>query len=457
MNVLVTGTAGFIGMHVAMHLLERGDTVVGFDNFNDYYPVGIKEARNRRLEEYARFTCVRGDLQNSDAVNELFADHTFDVVVNLAAQAGVRYSLINPHSYIDSNIVGFINILEACRHNGIPRLVYASSSSVYGGNQKVPFSEQDRVDTPVSLYAATKKSNELMAHCYTHLYGFQTVGLRFFTVYGPWGRPDMALWLFTDSILNKKPIDVFNRGDMKRSFTYIDDIVKGVVASIDKPHLKPCEVFNLGNHRTENLLEMIEIVEECLGDKAEKNFLPMQPGDVKVTYADTEYAREKLGFVPSTPIKEGIPQFVQWFKEYHGLDEGSDSRLADADNQDTRCVSEFVPSAAASLIGKNSERVSDQVIRELLHPIFQRNGVLKAVLADGSVESSESSNNIDLLIVQETGRHSMERLEDFRDIYEALKGVAVQMMVFTPKELEAVDTRNAAWHLLQSGRVIYGA
>ncbi len=457
MNVLVTGTAGFIGMHVAQHLLERGDSVVGFDNFNDYYPVDIKEARNRRLKKFKNFTCVRGDLQDRQAVDALFRAYSFDVVVNLAAQAGVRYSLINPHSYIDSNIIGFINILEACRHNKIPKLVYASSSSVYGGNEKVPFSEEDRVDTPISLYAVTKKSNELMAHCYTHLYGFQTVGLRFFTVYGPWGRPDMALWLFTDSIVNGKPIDVFNRGDMKRSFTYIDDIVRGVIASIDKKDLDPYEVFNLGNHKTEDLLEMIGIIEDCLGEKAEKNLLPMQPGDVKVTFADTEYAWKKLGFTPSTPIKDGIPRFVKWFKEYHQLDGGWENRVSDAVNSNEQGISEFVPSAALSLKEKFSSRISDQLIRELLHPIFQRNGVVKAVMSDGSVESNSSETGVDLLIVQETGRHSMERLEEFREIYEALKGVAVQMMVFTPKELEGVDARNAAWRLLQSGRVIYGA
>ncbi len=319
MNILLTGTAGFIGMHVAEKLLARGDRVVGFDNFNDYYDPAIKDARTRRLERHEQFISVRGSLEDREAVERVFNKHRrFDVVVNLAAQAGVRYSLTNPHAYIDSNIVGFLNILEACRHNDIPRLVYASSSSVYGGNTKTPFAESDRVDTPISLYAVTKKSNELMAHCYSHLYGFQTVGLRFFTVYGPWGRPDMAMWIFTKAIVEGKPIDVYNGGDMKRSFTYIDDIVRGVIASIDNGGFEPCEVFNLGNYRTENLMEMIGIIEEQLDKKAIKNMMPMQPGDVPVTYADTTYARQKLGFEPVTPITEGIPRFVAWYREYCG-------------------------------------------------------------------------------------------------------------------------------------------
>jgi UDP-glucuronate 4-epimerase len=318
MNILLTGTAGFIGMHVAERLLSRGDRVVGFDNFNDYYDPAIKEARTRRLERHEGFVSVRGCLEDRTAVERVFEGNRFDVAVNLAAQAGVRYSLTNPHAYIDSNIVGFLNILEACRHNSIPRLVYASSSSVYGGNTKTPFAESDRVDTPISLYAVTKKSNELMAHCYGHLYGFQTVGLRFFTVYGPWGRPDMAMWIFTKAIAEGKPIDVYNGGNMKRSFTYIDDIVRGVVASVDNDGFEQCEVFNLGNHRTENLMDMIGIIEKQLGTKAVKNMMPMQPGDVPVTYAETTYAKEKLGFEPVTPITEGIPRFVEWYREYHG-------------------------------------------------------------------------------------------------------------------------------------------
>ncbi len=319
MKILVTGSAGFIGFHVSKHLLDRGDSVVGLDNFNPYYDVTIKENRNKELEKSSNFTCARLDLGDKDGVNALFEQEKFDVVCNLAAQAGVRYSLTHPHEYINSNITGFLNILEACRHNKVPRLVYASSSSVYGGNTKLPFSEKDRVDTPISLYAASKKSNELMAHCYSHLFDFQTVGHRFFTVYGPWGRPDMAMWLFTKAILEDRPISVFNNGDMQRDFTYIDDIVQGVVASLDRDGLEQCEVFNLGNNNSENLSELIELIEECLGKKAQKNLLPMQPGDVKATFADIEHAQAKLGFIPKTKIHEGVPRFINWYKSYFSL------------------------------------------------------------------------------------------------------------------------------------------
>jgi UDP-glucuronate 4-epimerase len=317
---LVTGTAGFIGYHVATHLLERGDEVVGLDNFNAYYDPTIKEARNARLTAHPTFRVVRANLADTDAVNRLFAEEEeFDKVCNLAAQAGVRWSLDHPHDYMQANLVGYLNILEACRHHGKPRLVYASSSSVYGGNTRLPFSEADRVDTPVSLYAASKKANELMAHCYSHLYDMQTVGLRFFTVYGPWGRPDMAMWLFAKAILAGQPIQVFNNGDMQRDFTYVDDIVKGIVGALDSPGLDRYEVFNLGNHRSENLLDVIALLEKELGKKAQRELLPMQPGDVKATYADIDKARRKLGFEPITPVAQGVPRFIKWYREYHGV------------------------------------------------------------------------------------------------------------------------------------------
>ncbi|MBD3321859.1 MAG: NAD-dependent epimerase/dehydratase family protein [Chitinivibrionales bacterium] len=319
MNILLTGTAGFIGFHVAKHLLERGDSVIGLDNFNPYYDVKIKEDRNAVLEKYRNFRVIRCDLHDTEGMKKAFESGSFDVVCNLAAQAGVRYSLTHPHAYVDSNITGFLNILEGSRHAGIKRLVYASSSSVYGGNTKLPFSEQDRVDTPVSLYAASKKSNELMAHCYSHLYGFQTIGHRFFTVYGPWGRPDMAMWLFTKAMLAGEPIKVFNKGDMQRDFTYIDDIVQGVVASLDAPDLAQCEVFNLGNNRSENLVDLIGLIEKCLGCEAQKELLTMQMGDVKATYADIRHAKEKLDFKPSTPISEGVPKFLSWYRDYHKI------------------------------------------------------------------------------------------------------------------------------------------
>ena len=318
MKILVTGAAGFIGSHVAARLMENGHHVVGVDNFNDYYSVALKEARHARLQGNARYTGVRADLSVRPAVEELFAGHAVDAVCHLAAQAGVRYSLTHPHVYASANLDAFLNILEGCRHAGIPRLVYASSSSVYGGNTKLPFSETDPVDRPISLYAATKRANELMAHTYTHLYGFQTVGLRFFTVYGPWGRPDMAMWLFTEALRAGKPIAVFNHGRMRRDFTYIDDIVSGVCASLTRDGLDRYELFNLGNHRAENLMDMISILAGELGVTPRMEMLPMQPGDVEATYADIARARAKLNFEPATPIAAGIPRFVLWYREYHG-------------------------------------------------------------------------------------------------------------------------------------------
>ncbi len=319
MVILVTGTAGFIGMHLAHRLLDRGHEVIGIDNFNDYYDVTLKQDRHDSLSKRPGYTGIRADLCDRDALDACFRAHRIECVCNLAAQAGVRYSLDHPHVYEQCNLQGFLNILECCRHHEIRRLVYASSSSVYGGNTKLPFSESDPVDTPVSLYAATKKANELMAHCYTHLYGLQTVGLRFFTVYGPWGRPDMAMWLFTKAMLARKPIQVFNHGKMQRDFTYIDDIITGVERSILQDGLDPYELFNIGNHQSENLLDMIRILAETLHCEPVMNMLPMQPGDVPATYADIERIRTKLGFEPTTPISEGIPRFVNWYLDYHQL------------------------------------------------------------------------------------------------------------------------------------------
>jgi UDP-glucuronate 4-epimerase len=313
-TMLVTGSAGFIGYHLSLRLLAEGWRVVGLDNFNDYYDVRLKEARNARLECEPGFTLIRGDLCDLHVWERIAAEFRPDLVCHLAAQAGVRYSLQNPMAYQQSNLEGFLRVLEYCRHQGIPRLVYASSSSVYGGNRKVPFSETDPVDNPVSLYAATKKANELMAHTYTHLYGFQTVGLRFFTVYGPWGRPDMAYWLFTRAMLEGKPIQVFNHGDMLRDFTYIDDIVSGVCAALTADGLDPCEIFNLGNHRCESLGHFIDVLGDALGIVPEKIMLPMQPGDVYQTYADIDKARAKLGYLPSTPIERGLKVFVEWYR-----------------------------------------------------------------------------------------------------------------------------------------------
>lgn len=333
MKILVTGAAGFIGYHLSKRLLERGDKVVGLDNVNDYYSVELKEARLAQLQEQQNFKFEKIDLVDQTALTKLFENDQFDVVVNLAAQAGVRYSLTHPHSYISSNIVGFLNILECCRHNKVQNLVYASSSSVYGSNTKLPFAVSDNVDHPVSLYAASKKSNELMAHSYSHLYGLPTTGLRFFTVYGPWGRPDMALFIFTKAILEGKPIDVFNHGKMRRDFTYIDDIVSGICGTIDQPAAPdpdwsgddpnpstskaPYRVYNIGNHQSVELLTMIETLEKYLGKTAEKNFLDMQPGDVPATYADVDALHNATGFSPTTSIDEGISNFVDWYREFY--------------------------------------------------------------------------------------------------------------------------------------------
>jgi UDP-glucuronate 4-epimerase len=319
MKVLITGTAGFIGMHLAQRLLAESHTVVGIDNFNDYYDVNLKRNRHARLTEHPNYTGIEADLCDMETLEACFKQNNFDVVCNLAAQAGVRYSLEHPHVYQKANLEAFLNILECCRHANVPRLVYASSSSVYGGNTKLPFSESDNVDSPVSLYAATKKANELMAHCYTHLYGLQTVGLRFFTVYGPWGRPDMAMWLFTKAMLAGRPIQVFNHGKMQRDFTFVDDIVTGVVGSLFSDNLDPYEVFNIGNHRSENLMDMIHILADALGVEPKMEMQPMQPGDVPATYADIDRINAKLGYEPTTPISVGIPKFVNWYKNYHSL------------------------------------------------------------------------------------------------------------------------------------------
>lgn len=319
MHILVTGSAGFIGHHVSRSLLSAGHQVTGLDNFNDYYAVQLKRDRHAIISGLPGFTGVEMDLCNTDGINTLFQTQRFDAVCNLAAQAGVRYSITHPRVYEQSNLQGFLNILEACRHARVPRLVYASSSSVYGGNTKLPFSETDPVDRPISLYAATKRANELMAHTYTHLFGLQTVGLRFFTVYGPWGRPDMAMWLFADAMLKGRPIQVFNHGNMQRDFTFVDDIVSGVIASLTVPTLDPYEVINLGNHRSEPLMDVIRILADALKIKPRLEMVPMQPGDVPATYADIDLARRKLGFNPQTPVSEGIPRFVAWYRDYHRL------------------------------------------------------------------------------------------------------------------------------------------
>lgn len=333
MKVLVTGTAGFIGSHLALRLLERGDEVVGIDNLNDYYDVNIKKARLARLLPYKGFTDVRMNLEDKAGIDSVFREHKPDRVVNLAAQAGVRYSLINPQAYIDANITGFLNILEACRHFGTEHLVYASSSSVYGANTAMPFSVHNNVDHPVSLYATSKKTNELMAHTYSHLFGIPTTGLRFFTVYGPWGRPDMALFIFTKKILAGEPIDVFNYGKHRRDFTYIDDIVEGVIRTLD--HVAPANpdwsgdapdpatskgpyrIYNIGSNNPVELMRYIEVLENCLGKKAEKNLLPLQPGDVPATYADVDALIEDVNYKPSTPVEVGIENFVKWYRDYY--------------------------------------------------------------------------------------------------------------------------------------------
>jgi UDP-glucuronate 4-epimerase len=333
MRVLVTGSAGFIGSALSLRLLERGDQVAGFDNLNDYYDVRLKQARLERLKPYPGFNELRASLEDRQALNAAFIEYQPQRVVNLAAQAGVRYSLENPHAYVDSNLVGFINILEACRHHRVEHLVYASSSSVYGANTRMPFSVHDNVDHPLSLYAATKKANELMAHTYSHLYGLPTTGLRFFTVYGPWGRPDMALFLFTRNILAGKPIDVFNHGHHRRDFTYIDDIVEGIIRVLDQPATPnpawsseipdpatsqaPYRLYNIGSHRPIELMRYIEVLETCLGCKAIKNLLPMQAGDVPDTYADVEALVNDTGYQPNTPIEEGVARFVTWYRSYY--------------------------------------------------------------------------------------------------------------------------------------------
>lgn len=323
-KILVTGAAGFIGFHLSKLLLQKGVTVVGFDNINDYYDVNLKYARLAILENFENFTFVKGDLADKTAVDNLFTENKFDIVVNLAAQAGVRYSIENPQAYIESNVIGFFNILEACRNNPVEHLLYASSSSVYGNQQKTPFSTDDDVSKPISLYAATKKSNELMAYTYSHLYGIPSTGLRFFTVYGPYGRPDMACFSFTEKILKGETIKIFNNGDMYRDFTYVDDIVKGVENMLCNPpeadeNGDRATVYNIGNNSPEKLMYFVETLEKALGKTAKKEFLPMQPGDVYQTYADVTPLIEKYGFKPSTSIEDGLAKFVEWYKEYYNV------------------------------------------------------------------------------------------------------------------------------------------
>lgn len=333
MKVLITGTAGFIGNALAIKLLERGDEVVGIDNLNDYYDVILKQARLARIAGHPKFTELRISLEDRTAIERAFAEHRPQRVVNLAAQAGVRYSIECPAVYVDSNVVGFLNILEGCRHHGVEHLVYASSSSVYGANTKMPFSVHHNVDHPMSLYAATKKANELMAHTYSSLYNLPTTGLRFFTVYGPWGRPDMALFKFTKNILEDKPIEVYNHGNHRRDFTYIDDIVAGVIRTLDNipspnpewsgdepdsaTSYAPYRLYNIGNNQPVELMHYIAVLEDCLGKKAIKNFLPMQKGDVPATYADIDALMRDVGFRPNTPIETGIANFVAWYREYY--------------------------------------------------------------------------------------------------------------------------------------------
>ncbi len=336
MKILVTGAAGFIGSYVAHKLLDRGDTIVGLDNMNDYYDVTLKEARLARLEADRNFDFAKLDITDREAIEQLFAEQKFERVVHLAAQAGVRYSIENPHAYIESNIVGFLHILEGCRHHDVKHLVYASTSSVYGASTDMPFTVHQNVDHPLSLYAASKKSNELMAHTYANLYRLPVTGLRFFTVYGPWGRPDMALFLFTKNILAGKPIDVFNHGHHKRDFTFVEDIAEGVVRSLDKiatpnplwisdqpdPGTSPApyRLYNIGNNQPVELLHYIEVLENCLGRKAEKNLLPLQPGDVPDTYADVTDLVDDTGYKPETTVEEGVRRFVEWYAEYYEVD-----------------------------------------------------------------------------------------------------------------------------------------
>lgn len=333
-RILVTGAAGFIGFHLSRLLLERGHEVIGLDNLNDYYDVSLKEARLRLLEPLPGFRFVRASLEDRPVMEGLFGSERFDLVVNLAAQAGVRYSIRNPHAYVASNVAGFLNVLEGCRHTNVRHLVYASSSSVYGANARVPFSEHHGVDHPVSLYAATKKSNELMAHTYAHLFGLPTTGLRFFTVYGPWGRPDMAYFSFTRDIMEERPIDVYNHGRMQRDFTYVDDIVQGIARVLERPpqadpdwnadtpdpasSSAPYRIYNIGNNSPVELGRFIETLEQLLGKKAVKNMLPMQPGDVPRTCADIDDLSRDAGFRPDTPIETGLRRFVEWYREYYG-------------------------------------------------------------------------------------------------------------------------------------------
>ncbi len=314
-TILVTGSAGFIGFHVSKRLLETGEDVVGIDNLNEYYDVTLKKARLEILRSHDRFSFYREDIRNLEVLDDIFERHRLDIVCNLAAQAGVRYSLKDPFSYQRSNLEGFLNLLELARKHGVRNFVYASSSSVYGDNKKLPFSVDDRVDTPISLYGATKKANELIAHAYSHLYHIPCTGLRYFTVYGPWGRPDMALFLFTDAILKKSPISVYNNGQMKRDFTYIDDIVEGTIAALRRA--VAYEIFNLGNSQSVSLLDFIRTLEEELGEKAQMKMMPIQPGDVPETLADIRKSRELLGFNPKTPLKEGVKRFVAWYRGYY--------------------------------------------------------------------------------------------------------------------------------------------
>ena len=326
MKILITGTAGFIGFHLASRLLVQGHEVLGVDDFNDYYDVRLKEARNRELEKNTAFKVLRADISDLSAIKPAFEEFVPDVVVNLAAQAGVRYSIEHPEVYASTNITGFLNILECCRHAvKQPRLFYASSSSVYGGLKELPFREDMRVDTPISLYAASKKSNELMAHCYSHLYGLQTIGFRFFSVYGPWGRPDMAAWLFAEAMAAGRPIKVFNYGNMYRDFTYVDDIVDGVTRSIvNADRLPKCDVYNIGNHRSERLLDMIEIIAREMGfsslDEIKMEMLPMQDGDIPASFASIDKLHSAVGYEPTTPISVGMPKFVQWYRRWKGLE-----------------------------------------------------------------------------------------------------------------------------------------
>ncbi len=317
-KILVTGCAGFIGMHLCKKLFELDYDVFGIDNLNSYYDVNLKIKRLSFLKKSTNLTFIESDISDMSALNDIFIDYSPNKVVNLAAQAGVRYSLKNPNSYMQSNVIGFMNILECCRHHDVNGLIYASSSSVYGGNKKIPFSENDSVDSPISIYAASKKSNELMAYSYNHLFGLKSTGLRFFTVYGPWGRPDMAMYIFAERILNGEPIDVFNRGNMKRDFTYIDDIVSGVVCSIKKNY--DFEIFNLGNNKSVDLMHVVSLIEEKIGKKALINFKPMQMGDVKMTYANIEKSKSKLGYYPKTNVVEGVNKFIDWYMNYLNQD-----------------------------------------------------------------------------------------------------------------------------------------